>query len=41
MTHDVPTEETRGRRWCETCRISVEPVAGDRGLECPSCGESL
>ena len=38
MTHDVPGDEGGGRRWCENCRIGVEPVTGERGPECPNCG---
>ncbi len=38
MTHDVPGDEGGGRRWCENCRIAVEPVAGDPGPKCPNCG---
>jgi|AntRauMinimDraft_4_1070384.scaffolds.fasta_scaffold00513_9 Zn finger protein HypA/HybF involved in hydrogenase expression len=41
MTHDVPGNEERARRWCENCRIAVEPVDGDHGPECPSCGREF
>lgn len=41
MTYDVSNDETEGRRWCERCRIGVDPIEGDRGLECPSCGKAL
>jgi predicted RNA-binding Zn-ribbon protein involved in translation (DUF1610 family) len=41
MTHDVPGDDTEGRRWCENCRIAVEPVAGELGPECPNCGRVL
>ncbi|MFO8115290.1 MAG: hypothetical protein R6U01_08015 [Halorubrum sp.] len=38
VTHDVLGGEGGGRRWCEHCRIAVEPADGDSGPECPSCG---
>ena len=41
MTHDTPDGSDEQRRWCENCRISVDPDAGDAGPECPSCGREL
>jgi hypothetical protein len=41
MTHDTPGDEGGDRRWCDHCGISVEPVTGDDGPECPSCGGAL
>jgi hypothetical protein len=41
MTHDTPGDEGGERRWCDHCRISVEPATGDDGPECPSCGQRL
>lgn len=41
MTHDTPGEDSDGRRWCDHCQISVDPVTGESGPECPSCGREL
>jgi predicted RNA-binding Zn-ribbon protein involved in translation (DUF1610 family) len=41
MTHDTPDGSDEQRRWCENCRISVDPDAGDAGPVCPSCGREL
>ena len=40
MTHDTPHETTDQLRWCENCRMNVEPSEGERP-ECPSCGGDL
>ncbi len=41
MTHDTPEGTDERRLWCENCELSVEPLAGETGPECPSCGDGL
>jgi len=41
MTHDTPDGDHETRLWCDNCQISVEPVAGESGPECPACGKGL
>jgi Zn finger protein HypA/HybF involved in hydrogenase expression len=41
MTHDTPGDSGDVRRWCEHCRLSVEPEPTDSGPVCPSCGADL
>ena len=41
MTHDTPDGTDIRRLWCSYCELSIEPVAGDDGPECPACGRGL